>query len=98
MAAQIDQAIASLPIQPGDVVDLHLIGHSRGGDVVSLAAGLLDRSAPPLGGGFLELTLLDPHPARNGPSPITARRPAPSARWRGRSFWRSRPRPTTRRW
>lgn len=67
MAARIDQAIASLPIQPGDVVDVHLIGHSRGGDVVSLAADLLDRSAPPLGGGFLELTLLDPHPARNGP-------------------------------
>jgi hypothetical protein len=66
MAAQIDQAIASLPVQPSDVVDVHLIGHSRGGDVAALAAGLLDRSAPPLGGGFLELTLLDPHPARNG--------------------------------
>ena len=49
------------------MVDVHLIGHSRGGDVVSLAAGLLNRFAPPLAGGFLELTLLDPHPARNGP-------------------------------
>jgi hypothetical protein len=67
MAVQIDQAIASLPIQPGDVVDVHLIGHSRGGDVVTLAAGLLNRSVPPLAGGFIELTLLDPHPARDGP-------------------------------
>jgi pimeloyl-ACP methyl ester carboxylesterase len=67
MAAQISQVIAALPIQANDVVDVHLVGHSRGGDVVSLAAGLLDRSKPPLSGGFLELTLLDPHPARNGP-------------------------------
>ncbi len=67
MAAQIGQAIASLPIQPGDMVNVHLIGHSRGGDVVSLVAGLLNRSAPPFAGGYLELTLLDPHPARNGP-------------------------------
>jgi hypothetical protein len=67
MTAQIDRAIASLPVQPGDVVDVHLIGHSRGGDVVSLVAGELDRSAPPLSGGYLKLTLLDPHPARNGP-------------------------------
>jgi hypothetical protein len=67
MATAVDQAIAALPVQPGDVVDVHLIGHSRGGDVVSLAAGLLDRSRPPLAGGDLKLTLLDPHPARNGP-------------------------------
>jgi hypothetical protein len=67
MTAQINQAIASLPLQPGDVVDVHLIGHSRGGDVVSLVAGELNRSAPPLSGGYLKLTLLDPHPARNGP-------------------------------
>jgi hypothetical protein len=67
MTAQINQAIASLPLQPGDVVDVHLIGHSRGGDVVSVVAGELNRSAPPLSGGYLKLTLLDPHPARNGP-------------------------------
>lgn len=66
ITAQINQAIASLPIQPDDVVDVHLIGHSRGGGVVSFAAGELDRSADPLAGGYLELTLLDPHPARNG--------------------------------
>ena len=66
MTAEITQTIASLPVQPGDVVDVHLIGHSRGGDVVSLVAGELNRSAPPLSGGYLKLTLLDPHPARNG--------------------------------
>jgi hypothetical protein len=67
LAAQINQTIANLPIQPNDVVDIHLIGQSRGADVASLAAGLLDWNAPPLQGGYLKLTLLDPHPARNGP-------------------------------
>jgi hypothetical protein len=65
LAAQIDRTIASLAVQPGDVVDIHLIGASRGGDVVSLAAGLLDWNAPALRDGYLKLTLLDPHPARN---------------------------------
>src|SRR5262249_55452722 len=67
VGAQIDQTLGSPPIQPNDVVDLHLIGHSRGADVATIAAGLLDQNSPPLKGGYLKLTLLDPHPARNGP-------------------------------
>jgi hypothetical protein len=67
MTATINQEIAALPVHPGDVVDVHLIGHSRGGDVVSLVAGMLDHATSPLAGGYLKLTLLDPHPALNGP-------------------------------
>src|SRR5262249_53322482 len=67
LAAQINQTIAKLPTQPNDVVDLHLIGHSRGAVVVTTTAGLLDWNAPPLAGGYLKLTLLDPHPARTSP-------------------------------
>ena len=49
---------------PGDVVDLHLIGHSRGTVVVSqvlqdMAAGI----GPDWSGSYVEATLLDPHPA-----------------------------------
>jgi len=51
---------------PGDVVDLQVIGHSRGAVVVSQA--LLDLeliSDPVLNGGYKKMTLLDPHPANN---------------------------------
>lgn len=48
----------------GDVVDLSLIGHSRGAVVVSRAAqdlvGTTDRA---LMGSYVKMTLLDPHPA-----------------------------------
>lgn len=46
----------------GDVVDIHLIGHSRGTVVVSRA--LQDLSGV-LVGSYVEVTLLDPHPANN---------------------------------
>jgi hypothetical protein len=52
---------------PGDVVDLHLIGHSRGAVVISRV--LLDLLGTPdtaLAGGFKIMTMLDPHPANNG--------------------------------
>jgi hypothetical protein len=67
LSSQIDQTIARLPVQPNDVVDVHLIGYSRGADVVSMAADLLDWNTTPLRGGYLKLTMLDPHPAHNGP-------------------------------
>jgi pimeloyl-ACP methyl ester carboxylesterase len=69
MADQVVQEIESLPskgFRTGDVVDVHLIGHSRGGGVVSLAAGLLPSDLPPgwrSSLNFLKLSLLDPHPA-----------------------------------
>ena len=50
----------------GDVVDLHLIGHSRGAVMVSqalLAAAEAPNAA--LRGGYVIVTLLDPHPANN---------------------------------
>jgi pimeloyl-ACP methyl ester carboxylesterase len=66
MAGAVGQVIQALPLGPGDVVDIHLIGHSRGGGLITQAAAILPTDAPPLAGGFLKLTLLDPHPTRNG--------------------------------
>jgi hypothetical protein len=58
----------------GDVVDLHLIGHSRG--VVMVTQALVERAsprganAPGLRGSYVIVTLLDPHPASNSDTPI----------------------------
>jgi hypothetical protein len=65
LAAQVETTIAGLGLGPNDVVDIQLIGHSRGTGVVAEAAGLLPTTVGPLKGGNLKLTLLDPHPARN---------------------------------
>lgn len=51
--------------QHQDVIDLHLIGHSRGGGVINLAAAALPNGQGPFAGGLVKLTMLDPHPARN---------------------------------
>lgn len=50
---------------PNDVIDVHLIGHSRGSVVVDLAMNELIVNPPDdqLAHGYYELTLLDPHPA-----------------------------------
>jgi hypothetical protein len=49
---------------PGDVVDINFIGHSRGAVVVSeVLQDLVGTHDPALAGGYMELTLLDPHPA-----------------------------------
>ncbi len=59
--AEADQLAAQ---HPGDVVDINFIGHSRGSVVVSEALqGLVGSSDPALRGGYMEMTLLDPHPA-----------------------------------
>ena len=61
---------------PGDVTDIHLIGHSRGTVVVTQALNELSnhdlanyshygKPSVPFGGSYVELTLLDPHPANN---------------------------------
>lgn len=72
LAATIASTVAQLTPQPapGDVIDLHLIGHSRGAVVISQAA--LDLQAlermgtfpqlSQLGAGYLKMTSLDPHP------------------------------------
>ena len=49
---------------PGDVVDINFIGHSRGTVVISEALqDLAGTTDPALRGGYMEMTLLDPHPA-----------------------------------
>ncbi len=49
---------------PGDVVDVNFIGHSRGNVVVSQALQILAGTGDPaLQGGYLQMTMLDPHPA-----------------------------------
>jgi hypothetical protein len=51
---------------PGDVVDMQVIGHSRGTVVVSQAMLDLELVTDPiLDGGYKKMTLLDPHPANN---------------------------------
>ncbi len=64
LANAIDQALADVP--NGDAVDLHLIGHSEGTVIVSQALRHIQPTAG-LAQGYVELTLLDPHPASNGP-------------------------------
>ena len=51
---------------PGDVVDINFIGHSRGTVVVSQVLQDLSgaRAIRPRG-GYMQMTLLDPHPANN---------------------------------
>jgi hypothetical protein len=73
VAATAQQLQLQPQFHPGDVIDLHLIGHSRGAVVISQAA--LDLEAieqagalSPLRAGWLKLTFLDPHPAHNVPS------------------------------
>jgi hypothetical protein len=49
---------------PGDVVDINFIGHSRGTVVISqVLQDLVGTSDPALRGGYMQMTLLDPHPA-----------------------------------
>ena len=73
LATAIENAVQSLPANA--VIDLHLIGHSRGGAVISQAEidlQALEASGqhPDLAGlqaGWTRMTFLDPHPAANLP-------------------------------
>jgi hypothetical protein len=82
MAAAIESAAQSLATSPTDVVDLHLIGHSRGAVVVSQALeDLFDAPSQvpaALQAGYKKVTLLDPHPAQ--PIPLAANG-QPIAQW-----------------
>lgn len=61
VAAESDQLASQ---HPGDVVDINFIGHSRGTVVISEALqDLVGTNDPALRGGYMEMTLLDPHPA-----------------------------------
>ena len=65
LVAQLESTIARLGVGSNDVVDIQLIGHSRGADVVTQAAAMLASTSVKLTGGNLKLTLLDPHPSEN---------------------------------
>lgn len=65
LSKQITQWILAHRQHDGDVVDIHLIGHSRGTVVVTQALQHLSTASPSFEGGYIELTLLDPHPASN---------------------------------
>jgi hypothetical protein len=63
VVAQADQLATQ---HPGDVVDINFIGHSRGAVVISEALqDLVGTNDPALRGGYMQMTLLDPHPANN---------------------------------
>jgi len=63
IVAEADQLAGS---HQGDVVDLHLIAHSRGSVVVTQALQVLQSTTDPaLEGSWIKVTLLDPHPAVN---------------------------------
>ena len=63
LARAIEAAAAAFPA--GDVVDLHVIGHSQGAVIAGQALARLDPPAN-LARGYVELTMLDPHAAANG--------------------------------
>lgn len=61
VATEADQLAAQ---HPGDVVDINFIGHSRGTVVISeVLQNLAARIDPATQGGYMQMTLLDPHPA-----------------------------------
>jgi hypothetical protein len=70
--AQMVRAVADTLAGPNDVVDVHLIGHSRGASVVSQAfQSLTDRpGSRALAVGYFKETLLDPHSATNFAPPL----------------------------
>lgn len=64
LADQVQKLLDKLPDDA--VVDLHMIGHSQGTVVNSVALQKLAEDAPPeLKGGWIQNTFLDPHPANN---------------------------------
>ena len=77
MATQIksvaDSLVAQDGVAPGSVVDLHLIGHSRGSVVISQAMlDLVSTKDSALVGSFKEMTFLDPHPANSSDQFLSA--------------------------
>jgi hypothetical protein len=63
---EVESLATGLAVGPNDVIDVHLIGHSRGAVVVSEVAQDLASNqgiVPQMDHGYLKVTLLDPHPA-----------------------------------
>jgi hypothetical protein len=67
LAARARVAAFTMATRPTDVIDLHMIGHSRGAGVVSRAFRYLEFNPGPraLRLAFFQETFLDPHVARN---------------------------------
>ena len=67
LAQTVRNVATALSTRPDDVIDVHLIGHSRGTSVVSQAFQDLTVNPGPrqLALGYFKQTLLDPHVARN---------------------------------
>ena len=56
-------------LQPNDIIDVQLIGYSRGASVIGVAMNDLVTNSPndpQLEHGYYEMTFLDPHPANRG--------------------------------
>ena len=70
-AGDVARTVRDLSLSPNDVVDVHWIGHSRGAVVISEAlkslAGVWSQIPEQLQHGYIKMTMLDPHPARNDP-------------------------------
>lgn len=79
LAHDVSQAAAQLTSNPDDVVDLNLIGWSRGSVVITEAmTDFKDNPGsyfPQLEHGFMMETLVDPHPANNSVSGYSAHMP-----------------------
>lgn len=67
LAPQVQAEVDQLASQhPGDVVDINFIGHSRGDVVISqVVQQLANNPDPALHDGYIQMTMLDPHPANN---------------------------------
>ncbi|MFO0959222.1 MAG: hypothetical protein U0800_17630 [Isosphaeraceae bacterium] len=65
LVSQVTTAAGKLSgLQSNDMVDVHLIGQSRGGPVITQAAAQLPSGeSSPIGRGYLKLTFLDAHPS-----------------------------------
>ncbi len=75
LAGEASNAAAThFQLNPNDVVDLNLIGHSRGAVVINQAMLALKQGGylPQLEHGFMMETLVDPHPANNSISGFSA--------------------------
>jgi hypothetical protein len=80
LAADLESVVQNPAIVPqGAVVDIELIGHSRGSVVVNEAFTDLQAASstiPQLGGGYWRETLLDPHPASDATNDLLAYNPS----------------------
>lgn len=67
LATDVLDHINEMGLGPDDRVDVHWIGHSRGAVVVSQSLLNWESASLPdtVTGGWIKLTLLDPHPAKN---------------------------------